>query len=185
MPRSGIPARPSNAAPRLVVVHPSTDRPRSAPSAERATTWPSGVAKVRPPLHPSAPIEQCPCCCSPCWPTGRPVHVARAPVRSFALAPDPPARCVHPHSAQSAAASGLASGPPRLTRWPILTGEPHRPVVLRLPVLATAAELGRFADEDLAQLMRHQATARPGKVHRLDEVRSLQTGTAAWAGFGS
>src|ERR1051326_3287648 len=135
MPRSGIPARPSNAAPRLVVVHPSTDRPRSAPSAERATTWPSGVAKVRPPLHPSAPIEQCPCCCSPCWPTGRPVHVARAPVRSFALAPDPPARCVHPHSAQSAAASGLASGPPRLTRWPILTGEPHRPVVLRLPVL--------------------------------------------------
>jgi len=51
--------------------------------------------------------------------------------------------------------------------------------------LATAAELGRFADEDLAQLMRHQATARPGKVHRLDELRSLQTGTAAWAGFGS
>jgi hypothetical protein len=50
--------------------------------------------------------------------------------------------------------------------------------------LATAAELGRFADEDLAQLMRHQATARPGKVRRLDELRSLQTGTSAWAGFG-
>jgi transposase len=51
--------------------------------------------------------------------------------------------------------------------------------------LATAAELGRFADEDLAHLMRHQATARPGNVRRLDELRSLQTGTAAWKGFGS
>jgi transposase len=51
--------------------------------------------------------------------------------------------------------------------------------------LATAAELGRFADEDLAQLMRHDATALPGKVRRLDEMRSLQTGTSAWAGFGS
>ena len=51
--------------------------------------------------------------------------------------------------------------------------------------LATAAELGRFADEDLAQLLRHQATARPGKVIHLDESRSLQVGTAAWAGFGS
>src|SRR5258707_14584838 len=51
--------------------------------------------------------------------------------------------------------------------------------------LATAAELSRFADEDLAQLMRHQATARPGKVLRLDESRSLQTGTSAWADFGA
>jgi Mu transposase-like protein len=51
--------------------------------------------------------------------------------------------------------------------------------------LATAAELGRFADDDLALLMRHQATARPGNVRRLDEMRSLQTGTAAWKGFGS
>lgn len=51
--------------------------------------------------------------------------------------------------------------------------------------LATAAELGRFADEDVAQLLRHQATARPGKVIHLDESRSLQMGTAAWAGFGS
>jgi transposase len=51
--------------------------------------------------------------------------------------------------------------------------------------LATAAELGRFADEDLAQLMRHQATARAGTAGRLDELRSLQTGTSAWAGFGS
>jgi transposase len=51
--------------------------------------------------------------------------------------------------------------------------------------LATAAELGRFADEDLAQLMRHQASARAGKMRRLGETRSLQTGTSAWAGFGS
>jgi hypothetical protein len=51
--------------------------------------------------------------------------------------------------------------------------------------LATAAELGRFADEDLAHLMQHQATARPGKARRLDEMRSLQRGTSAWAGFGS
>jgi hypothetical protein len=50
--------------------------------------------------------------------------------------------------------------------------------------LATAAELGRFADEDLVQLMRHQAT-RAGKVRQLDDMRSLQGGTAAWAGFGS
>src|SRR6266540_5954323 len=50
--------------------------------------------------------------------------------------------------------------------------------------LATAAELGRFADEDLAQLMHHQATARPGQALRLDEARSLQTGTSAWTGFG-
>lgn len=50
--------------------------------------------------------------------------------------------------------------------------------------LATAAELGRFADEDLTQLIRHQASARPGKHRRLDETRSLQSGTAAWAGFG-
>jgi hypothetical protein len=51
--------------------------------------------------------------------------------------------------------------------------------------LTVAAELGRFADEDLAQLMRHQATTQPGKVQRLDEQRSLQMGTSAWARFGS
>ncbi len=51
--------------------------------------------------------------------------------------------------------------------------------------LATAAELSRFADEDLAQLMRHQATARPGELVRVDELRSLQAGTSSWAGFGS
>ena len=51
--------------------------------------------------------------------------------------------------------------------------------------LAAAAELGRFGDEDLALLIRHQATARPGTVRRIDELRSLQTGTSVWAGFGA
>jgi hypothetical protein len=46
--------------------------------------------------------------------------------------------------------------------------------------LAVAADPGRFADEDLAHLMR-----RVGKLRRLDEPRSLQTGIAARAGFGS
>lgn len=51
--------------------------------------------------------------------------------------------------------------------------------------LATAAELGRFADEDLADVLRYQASARSGPMHRVDETRTLQRGTAAWAGFGS
>src|SRR6266849_7065731 len=46
--------------------------------------------------------------------------------------------------------------------------------------LGVAAELGRFADDDLAQLMHHQATARPGEALRVNESRSLQTGTSAW-----
>ena len=52
------------------------------------------------------------------------------------------------------------------------------------PALVTAAELGRFADEDLAQLMRYQATAGTGELCRVDGARSLQPGTSAWAGFG-
>src|SRR3954447_15135052 len=51
--------------------------------------------------------------------------------------------------------------------------------------LATAADLGSFADEDLAQLMRHEATALPGDLRRLDEMRSLQASTSGCAGFGS
>jgi len=51
--------------------------------------------------------------------------------------------------------------------------------------LATAAELGRFADEDLAQLVRHQATTGNGELCRVDSARSLQPGTAAWQGFGA
>ncbi len=51
--------------------------------------------------------------------------------------------------------------------------------------LGTAADLGRFADDDLVQLMRHQASAKPGPMHRVDGTLSLQRGTAAWKGFGS
>jgi hypothetical protein len=51
--------------------------------------------------------------------------------------------------------------------------------------LATAAELGRFADDDLGQLLRHQAIAGKGQVRRVDDTRSLQPGTSAWAGFGA
>jgi hypothetical protein len=51
--------------------------------------------------------------------------------------------------------------------------------------LATAAELGRFADDDLGLLLRHQATAGAGQVCRVDDARSLQPGTSAWAGFGA
>ena len=50
--------------------------------------------------------------------------------------------------------------------------------------LMTAAELGRFADEDLGQLLRHQATAAKGEVCRVDDGHSLQPGTSAWKGFG-
>jgi len=51
--------------------------------------------------------------------------------------------------------------------------------------LALAAELGRFADEDLGQLLRYQSVARPGAVRRADEANTLQTGTAVWTGFGT
>jgi hypothetical protein len=51
--------------------------------------------------------------------------------------------------------------------------------------LGTAADLGRFADDDLARLMRHQASAKPGPMHRVHETLSLQGGTAVWKGFGS
>jgi hypothetical protein len=51
--------------------------------------------------------------------------------------------------------------------------------------LALAAELGRFGDEDLGQLLRYQAVARPGQPQRADEANTLQTGTAAWTGFGA
>jgi hypothetical protein len=51
--------------------------------------------------------------------------------------------------------------------------------------LTSAAELGRFADEDLGQLLRHQATAGKGEVWRVNDARSLQPGTSAWKGFGA
>ena len=51
--------------------------------------------------------------------------------------------------------------------------------------LALAAELGRFADEDLGQLLRYQAVARPRAVRRATEANTLQTGTSVWTGFGT
>jgi hypothetical protein len=51
--------------------------------------------------------------------------------------------------------------------------------------LALAAELGRFADEDLGQLLRYQAVARSGQAQRVGELQTLQTGTSAWTGFGA
>jgi hypothetical protein len=50
--------------------------------------------------------------------------------------------------------------------------------------LVAAAELGRFADEDLGQLLRYQAVAHPGAVRRATEANTLQTGTSVWTGFG-
>jgi hypothetical protein len=51
--------------------------------------------------------------------------------------------------------------------------------------LALAAELGRFADEDLGQLLRYQAVARSGQAQRVGELQTLQTVTSAWTGFGA
>src|SRR5947209_6991623 len=51
--------------------------------------------------------------------------------------------------------------------------------------LGVAAELGRFADEDLGQLLRYQSVAHPGAVRRADEANTLQTGTSVWTGFGT
>jgi transposase len=50
--------------------------------------------------------------------------------------------------------------------------------------LGVAAELGRFADEDLGQLLRYQSVARPGAVRRATEANTLQAGTSVWTGFG-
>jgi len=51
--------------------------------------------------------------------------------------------------------------------------------------LGVAAELGRFADEDLGQLLRYQSVAHPGAVRRANEANTLQTGTSVWTGFGT
>jgi hypothetical protein len=53
--------------------------------------------------------------------------------------------------------------------------------------LAVAAERERFGEEDLASLLRHQATARPGAPapsQQASDRHSLQGGTAGWRGFG-
>jgi transposase len=50
--------------------------------------------------------------------------------------------------------------------------------------LGHAAVYGRFGEGDLAAILAHRASAAPGPAHRAGETASLQTGTAAWQGFG-
>lgn len=50
--------------------------------------------------------------------------------------------------------------------------------------LAEAAMLGRFAEEDLASILAHQASRTDGDHRRAGEDASLQPGTASWSAFG-
>jgi transposase len=55
--------------------------------------------------------------------------------------------------------------------------------------LGTAATAGRFAEDDLLAIVRHQAAGAPsaelvGELVIADETHSAQPGTAAWEGFG-
>jgi transposase len=51
--------------------------------------------------------------------------------------------------------------------------------------LALAAAAERFALEDLASILAHQASALPGEHARTHQQPSLQASTSAWSGFGS
>lgn len=48
--------------------------------------------------------------------------------------------------------------------------------------LGTAAEAGRFAEGDLAAILRHQRQTghQPASVVHINEAQSLQPGTARW-----
>jgi transposase len=50
--------------------------------------------------------------------------------------------------------------------------------------LGHAAVYGRFAEQDLALILAHQAAAAPGTARHAGEDYTLQAGTAAWKGFG-
>jgi len=50
--------------------------------------------------------------------------------------------------------------------------------------LGHAAVHGRFGEGDLARVLAHRASAAPGATRHAGETASLQTGTAAWQGFG-
>jgi hypothetical protein len=50
--------------------------------------------------------------------------------------------------------------------------------------LGHAAVHGRFGEGDLARVLAHRANAAPGAMRHAGETASLQTGTAAWQGFG-
>jgi hypothetical protein len=86
----------------------------------------------------------------------------------------------------AAAAAGTARMRRKMAAAVSLAGFHGAPAVDA--ALATAAELERFAADDLLTLLRYQAgdpSAPPGAVRRADEQRSLQAGTGAWAGFGT
>lgn len=52
--------------------------------------------------------------------------------------------------------------------------------------LGIAAAAGRFADGDVAAIVRHLATGATGAdLVIADEAHSVQPGTGAWAGFGT
>jgi hypothetical protein len=50
--------------------------------------------------------------------------------------------------------------------------------------LGHAAVNARFGEHDLASILDHHATARPGPAHTAGESRSLAQGTAGWAALG-
>ncbi len=50
--------------------------------------------------------------------------------------------------------------------------------------LGHAAVHARFGEGDLASILAHRASAAPGGARHASETASLQTGTAAWQGFG-
>ena len=51
--------------------------------------------------------------------------------------------------------------------------------------LALAAELERFGEADVEQLLAHQAVATAGPTQQAGETHSLQGGTAAWRRLGA
>ena len=51
--------------------------------------------------------------------------------------------------------------------------------------LGHAAVNARFGEHDLASILAHQASSRPGAVHQAGEDRSLTQGTASWAALGA
>ena len=50
--------------------------------------------------------------------------------------------------------------------------------------LGHAAIYGRFAEGDVASILAHRASARPGDARQASEDHSLQSGTGGWTGFG-
>ncbi len=50
--------------------------------------------------------------------------------------------------------------------------------------LGHAAVTGRFGEDDLASILAHQASARPGPTHTASDSQSLAQGTCGWATLG-